>query len=136
MQVPVLVWRSSRPDLGIEVAKARELTQIGYGRGGQMHVYSGEERMTRDCVSPSSRSQQREGGPTGSVAQGRCGGGSHTARGGRVPGQEPGIRSVAQADESAFLDVRGAGYPHRTGGGAVASDQKNYGKMVLLVRPE
>jgi FdhD protein len=56
MQVPVLVSRSSPTDLGIKVAKARGLTLIGYARGGQMHVYSGEERMTRDCVAQSSRS--------------------------------------------------------------------------------
>jgi hypothetical protein len=40
----------------VDVTKARGVTPMGYARGGQMHVYRGEERMKRECVAPSSRS--------------------------------------------------------------------------------
>jgi FdhD protein len=45
MQVPVLVSRTSPTDLAVEMAKAWGITLIGYARGEQMHVYSGEERV-------------------------------------------------------------------------------------------
>ncbi len=45
MQVPVLVSRTSPTDLAVEMAKARGITLIGYARGEQMQVYSGEERV-------------------------------------------------------------------------------------------
>jgi FdhD protein len=45
MQVPVLVSRTSPTDLAVELAKAWGITLIGYARGEQMHVYSGEERV-------------------------------------------------------------------------------------------
>lgn len=45
MQVPVLVSRTSPTDLAVEMAKAWGMTLIGYARGEQMHVYSGEERV-------------------------------------------------------------------------------------------
>jgi FdhD protein len=45
MQVPVLVSRTSPTDLAVEMAQAWGITLIGYARGEQMHVYSGEERV-------------------------------------------------------------------------------------------
>jgi FdhD protein len=45
MQVPVLVSRTSPTDLAVEMAKAWGITLIGYARGEQIHVYSGEERV-------------------------------------------------------------------------------------------
>ena len=45
MQVPVLVSRTSPTDLAVEMAKAWDITLIGYARGQQIHVYSGEERV-------------------------------------------------------------------------------------------
>ncbi len=45
MQAPVLVSRTSPTDLAVELAKAWNITLIGYARGGRMHVYSGEERV-------------------------------------------------------------------------------------------
>ncbi len=45
MQVPVLVSRTSPTDLAVEMAKAWGITLIGYARGQQIHVYSGEERV-------------------------------------------------------------------------------------------
>ncbi len=45
MRAPVLVSRTSPTDLAVELAKAWGITLIGYARGGQMHVYSGEERV-------------------------------------------------------------------------------------------
>jgi FdhD protein len=45
MQVPVLVSRTSPTDLAVELAKAWGITLIGYARGEQMQVYSGEERV-------------------------------------------------------------------------------------------
>ena len=45
MQVPVLVSRTSPTDLAVELARARDITLIGYARGKQMHVYSGQERV-------------------------------------------------------------------------------------------
>lgn len=46
MQAPILVSRSSPTDLAVEMAKAWGITLIGYARGEQFHVYSGEERVT------------------------------------------------------------------------------------------
>jgi len=43
MQVPVLVSRTSPTDLAVEMAKAQGITLIGYARGEQMQVYSGED---------------------------------------------------------------------------------------------
>ncbi|MBL7183072.1 MAG: formate dehydrogenase accessory sulfurtransferase FdhD [Anaerolineae bacterium] len=45
MQAPVLVSRTSPTDLAVELAKSWGITLIGYARGGQIHVYSGEERV-------------------------------------------------------------------------------------------
>jgi FdhD protein len=45
MQVPVLVSRTSPTDLAVDMAKAWGITLIGYARGEQMNVYSGEERV-------------------------------------------------------------------------------------------
>jgi FdhD protein len=45
MRVPVLVSRTSPTDLAVEMAKAWGITLIGYARGEQIHVYSGEERV-------------------------------------------------------------------------------------------
>jgi len=45
MQSPVVVSRTSPTDLAVELAKAWGITVIGYARGEQMHVYSGEERV-------------------------------------------------------------------------------------------
>jgi len=45
MQAPVLVSRTSPTDLAVELAKAWNITLIGYARGEQIHVYSGEERV-------------------------------------------------------------------------------------------
>jgi len=45
MQVPVLVSRTSPTDLAVELAQAWGITLIGYARGEQMQVYSGEERV-------------------------------------------------------------------------------------------
>jgi len=48
MQVPILVSRTSPTDLAVEMAKAWGITLIGYARGEQFHVYSGEERVKLD----------------------------------------------------------------------------------------
>ena len=40
-----LVSRTSPTDLAIELARAWGITLIGYARGQQIHVYSGEERI-------------------------------------------------------------------------------------------
>jgi FdhD protein len=48
MQVPILVSRTSPTDLAVEMAKAWGITLIGYARGKQIHVYSGEERVKLD----------------------------------------------------------------------------------------
>ncbi|MGA9351186.1 MAG: formate dehydrogenase accessory sulfurtransferase FdhD [Anaerolineae bacterium] len=45
MQVPILVSRTSPTDLAVEMSKAWGITLIGYARGEQIHVYSGEERV-------------------------------------------------------------------------------------------
>jgi FdhD protein len=45
MQVPVLVSRTSPTDLAVDMAKAWGITLIGYARGQQIQVYSGEERV-------------------------------------------------------------------------------------------
>lgn len=48
MQVPMLVSRTSPTDLAVEMAKAWGITLIGYARGEQIHVYSGEEQVKLD----------------------------------------------------------------------------------------
>jgi FdhD protein len=48
MQVPVLASRTSPTDLAVELAQAWGITLVGYARGEQMHVYSGEERVKLD----------------------------------------------------------------------------------------
>jgi len=40
-----LVSRTSPTDLAVELAQAWGITLIGYARGEQIHVYSGEERV-------------------------------------------------------------------------------------------
>ena len=45
MQSPVVVSRTSPTDLAVELAKSWGITLIGYARGQQIHVYSGEERV-------------------------------------------------------------------------------------------
>ena len=45
MQAPVVVSRTSPTDLAVELAKAWVITLVGYARGEQIHVYSGEERV-------------------------------------------------------------------------------------------
>jgi FdhD protein len=45
MQAPVVVSRTSPTDLAVELAQAWNITLIGYARGEQIHVYSGEERV-------------------------------------------------------------------------------------------
>ena len=45
MQAPMVVSRTSPTDLAVELAKAWGITLIGYARGQQIHVYSGEERV-------------------------------------------------------------------------------------------
>jgi len=45
MQAPVVVSRTSPTDLAVELAKSWDITLIGYARGQQIHVYSGEERV-------------------------------------------------------------------------------------------
>ncbi len=45
MQVPVLVSRTSPTDLAVELARAWGITLIGYARGQQIHVYSGDDRV-------------------------------------------------------------------------------------------
>lgn len=45
MQSPVVVSRTSPTDLAVELAQAWGITLIGYARGQQIQVYSGEERV-------------------------------------------------------------------------------------------
>jgi FdhD protein len=45
MRAPILVSRTSPTDLAVEMAKDWGITLIGYARGEQIHVYSGEERV-------------------------------------------------------------------------------------------
>ena len=48
MQTPVVVSRTSPTDLAVDLAKSWGITLIGYARGEQIHVYSGEERVKPD----------------------------------------------------------------------------------------
>jgi len=48
MQVPMLISRTSPTELAVEMAKAWGITLIGYARGEQIHVYSGEEQVKLD----------------------------------------------------------------------------------------
>ena len=48
MEVPVVVSRTSPTALAVALAKAWGMTVIGYARGHQMNVYSGEERICAD----------------------------------------------------------------------------------------
>jgi FdhD protein len=45
MGVPIVVSRTSPTSLSVRLAKAWNLTVIGYCRGNQFRVYSGEDRI-------------------------------------------------------------------------------------------
>lgn len=45
MQTPIVVSRTSPTELAVELAKAWNITLIGYAHAGQMQVYSGLERI-------------------------------------------------------------------------------------------
>ncbi len=45
MQVPIVVSRTSPTHLAVELARAWNITLIGYAKGGQMSVYAGVERV-------------------------------------------------------------------------------------------
>ncbi|MBI3913620.1 MAG: formate dehydrogenase accessory sulfurtransferase FdhD [Chloroflexi bacterium] len=48
MQVPIIVSRTSPTQLALELARAWNMTIIGYARGGTMQVYHGMERVVVD----------------------------------------------------------------------------------------
>jgi FdhD protein len=48
MQVPIVVSRTSPTQLALELARAWNITMIGYARGGMMQVYHGVERILID----------------------------------------------------------------------------------------
>lgn len=48
MQVPIVVSRTSPTLLALELARAWNITMIGYARGGTMQVYHGMERVIVD----------------------------------------------------------------------------------------
>ena len=48
MQVPIVVSRTSPTALALELARAWNITMIGYARGGTMQVYHGMERIVVD----------------------------------------------------------------------------------------
>ncbi|MDE3091141.1 MAG: formate dehydrogenase accessory sulfurtransferase FdhD, partial [Chloroflexota bacterium] len=48
MLVPIVVSRTSPTHLAVELARAWNITLIGYARGGQMQVYTGIERIVVD----------------------------------------------------------------------------------------
>jgi len=52
MRVPVVISRTSPTALAVELAETWGMTVIGYARGNQMNVYTGEERIRR--LSPAS----------------------------------------------------------------------------------
>ena len=49
MQVPIVVSRTSPTALALDLARAWNITMIGYARGGTMQVYHGMERVTVDA---------------------------------------------------------------------------------------
>jgi FdhD protein len=56
MQVPLVVSRTSPTALAIELAKVWGITVVGYARGNQMNVYTGEERIRLESpASPAGR---------------------------------------------------------------------------------
>jgi FdhD protein len=48
MKVPIVVSRTSPTHLAVQLARAWNITLIGYARGGQMQVYTGMERIVVD----------------------------------------------------------------------------------------
>jgi FdhD protein len=48
MDVPVLISHSSPTDLAVQLARALQVTLIGYARGNRFDVYAGEERVQPD----------------------------------------------------------------------------------------
>ena len=48
MEVPIVVSRTSPTALAVELAAAWNITVIGYARGNQMNVYTGERRIQVD----------------------------------------------------------------------------------------
>lgn len=43
--IPLIVSRSAPTDKAIELAKAQNITLIGFARGGRMNIYCGQERL-------------------------------------------------------------------------------------------
>ena len=50
MQTPIVVSRTSPTELAVELAKAWNITLIGYAHAGQMQVYSGLERISMEQI--------------------------------------------------------------------------------------
>ncbi len=48
MGVPLVVSRTSPTSLSVSLARAWNITLIGYARAGRMNVYAGEERLKQD----------------------------------------------------------------------------------------
>ena len=55
MQVPIVVSRTSPTYLAVILARAWNVTLIGYARGGQMQVYTGLERIVVDTTGDGGR---------------------------------------------------------------------------------
>jgi FdhD protein len=63
MHVPVVISRTSPTALAIELAEAWGMTVIGYARGNQMNVYTGDERIRLDAQPSSDGRLQVDGSP-------------------------------------------------------------------------
>jgi len=63
MRVPVVISRTSPTALAVELAETWGMTVIGYARGNQMNVYTGDERIHLDAQPPSDGRLRVDGGP-------------------------------------------------------------------------
>ncbi len=59
MGVPIVISRTSPTALAVELAKVWGITVVGYARGNQMNVYTGEERIQLEMPMPSDRRLSR-----------------------------------------------------------------------------
>lgn len=62
MRVPIVVSRTSPTHLAVELARAWNMTLIGYARGGEMQVYCGMERIVVDSDGENGERESGRGG--------------------------------------------------------------------------